>query len=411
MWIKSNIPAFYEIEEINKYLNSLPTKERKLDYLKLLYEEYIYIAYNSSDTILKLYLRMESIDTKYPPIPYIEDIDVYQTHISRSKYIIFLKKIDEVLLPFVRNEIRKYDKSFTEDESKIIKDYPVFDFNTDEIIKFSHTLKKDKFSYLEWIRLKRMYYFKEVLYPKLRRAKVDEKIKRDELYQELTRMMITMKRHPESEKEIIMKNNNSPTDRKSELYWDENGFCEFSLNAIKENAKKEENTKSAVIYLLRIKKEAMQLKNLMAKSDYNKSFFSQLDIEISFYKEKQKIENEAISIQPSDETSVSEPQKEPIRLHWQSDDVLIPYLMKSMFDEGFINNADFDARKDFIEQSFYKKSGKIFTAKEVSSVESNYDLNTDNKPRKAFKVERVINNMKAKRDEISKKKTSRAKKK
>lgn len=103
----------------------------------------------------------------------------------------------------------------------------------------------------------------------------------------------------------------------------------------------------------------------------------------------------------------------PIRLHWQSDDTLIPYLMEQLFQAGFINVNDNDLRRKFIEQSFYKRNGDIFTAKEVSSVESNIKSNRRNKykPKKANIVDRVIDDIKSKRDELSKKRTSRTKKK
>ena len=102
---------------------------------------------------------------------------------------------------------------------------------------------------------------------------------------------------------------------------------------------------------------------------------------------------------------------DPIRLHWQSDNILIPYLLERLFQEGFINNSDFELRRDFIEQSFYKNKGSVFSAKEAGSAESNYKLNTDSKPKNSHKVDRVIVDLKSKRDELSKKKTSRSKKK
>lgn len=101
----------------------------------------------------------------------------------------------------------------------------------------------------------------------------------------------------------------------------------------------------------------------------------------------------------------------PIRLHWQSDNILIPYLLERLFEENFINYSDYELRRDFIEQSFYKKSGGIFSAKEAGSAESNYKLNTESKPKNSHKVDRVIDDIKSKRDELTKKKVSRSMKK
>ncbi len=101
----------------------------------------------------------------------------------------------------------------------------------------------------------------------------------------------------------------------------------------------------------------------------------------------------------------------PIRLHWQSDNILIPYLLERLFQEGFINNSDFELRRDFIEQSFYKKNGSIFSAKEAGSAESNYKLNTESKPKNSHKVDRAIVDLKSKRDELIKKESSGTKKK
>lgn len=87
--------------------------------------------------------------------------------------------------------------------------------------------------------------------------------------------------------------------------------------------------------------------------------------------------------------------------------------MKRLFQEGFINSGDNELRKEFIEQSFYKKSGKIFSAKEVSSVESNIKANRKNnyKPIKAHKVDRVIDDIKSERDKLSKMERTQTKKK
>jgi len=162
---------------------------------------------------------------------------------------------------------------------------------------------------------------------------------------------------------------------------------------------------------MHVRKEALQNRNLIQMKDPYESFFRYIDIEINFYKDKQKIENEAVKQKTTIESPDAKPQKDTIRLHWQSDDVLIPYLMEQLFQEGFINNSDFELRRDFIEQSFYKKNGSIYNAKEAGTAESNYKINKNEKPRNAHKVDRIIDNLISKREEIIDKNKSVKKKK
>lgn len=87
-----------------------------------------------------------------------------------------------------------------------------------------------------------------------------------------------------------------------------------------------------------------------------------------------------------------------IKMKWQKDNVLIPYLFELLFNEGFILQSDYEDRHKFIEQSFLKKSGKPFTAKESDQMELNYKSNSksNKKPRNGFKAERVVEKLKSK---------------
>lgn len=407
-----DLPVFFEIDEIKNHLQSMPSNNLKLYYLKELYKEFVVICYNYSDKKIQNYLTGKEAGPKYYPIPYYASTDKYQTHISRSKYINLLRDIDRKLLPFVRKEILMIDESFEEDHSKIIKDYPVFDFNIEDIFKFIDTLKKDKVSYINLMIEKRIDYFNESYSRPDNWMERDKMIENDELLLELKKMYITFKRYPEliNEKHNV---NIKPVNEELDLFKNDKTLCGFDLDGIKKHAKKFKKTQDAILYLIRIRKEALQNKDLIPKKKINYSFFSNLTHELDYYNKKQILEDDEISKQSKSKTESSVTKIDPIRLHWQDDDTLIPYLMKRLFDEGFINNSDFELRKEFIEQSFYKKSGKIFTAKEVSTVESNTNSNTKNNymPRKAHKVDRVIGDLKSKRDEITQKKTSRTKKK
>ncbi len=411
MFNNPDIPVLFEIDEIENHLKSLSTAKLKLDYLKELYFEFVEICYNFSDRKLQNYLVGKNAGEKYYPIPYYASTDKYQTHISRSKYINLLRQIDRNLLPFVRTEIKKLDESFEEDHSKIIKDYPVFNFNKEKIFEHIDTLTVDKLSYISMILENiRDYYFEEYIPQRKTKDDINLILNSDELYSELKKMYITFRRYPERifEKNIVdTKTDNDEPD----LFKKDKSLCGFDLKGIKEHAKKFKNTNEAILYLLRVKKEAMQNRDLIPDKTANKSFFSHLIYEIEFYKEKQKMENEALSKQSFAETKSTETNKGPIRLHWQSDNILIPYLLERLFQEGFINNSDFELRRDFIEQSFYKNKGGIFSAKEAGSAESNYKLNTENKPKNSHKVDRVIDDIKSKRNELTKKKTSSVKKK
>ena len=321
-----------------------------------------------------------------------------------------LRDIDRKLLPFVRKEILMIDESFEEDHSKIIKDYPVFDFNIEDIFKFIDTLKKDKVSYINLMIEKRIDYFNESYSRPDNWMERDKMIQNDELLLELKKMYITFKRYPEliNEKHNV---NIKPLNEELDLFRNDKTLCGFDLDGIKKHAKKFKKTQDAILYLMRVRKEALQNRHLIPDKNISHSFFTNIDHELDYYNKKQKIENEAISNESKSKTESAETKIDPIRLHWKSDNILIPYLMERLFDEGFINNSDFELRKEFIEQSFYKKSGGIFSAKEAGSAESNYKLNTENKPINSHKVDRVIDDIKNKRDELTQKKSSRPKKK
>ncbi|MFA5011255.1 MAG: hypothetical protein WC644_04805 [Ignavibacteria bacterium] len=404
-----NIPVFFEINEIEDYLKSLPSNKLKLDYLKELYSEFIFVCYRVQDKNLGNYIKSKNLGHKFFPIPYIPSTDKYQTHISMSEYIKFLRLIDGKLLPFVRKEIKKLDKSFKENHSLIIKDYPVFNFNKEKILQYIDTLTIDKLGYIYFMIRNRTEYFHGLHSKKMTPQEIDILLNEDDLYSELKRLQYTLERFPERMNEKNILNTNTEKDE-PELFKIDKSLCRFDIIGIKEIAKNKGNSQDAIIYLMHVKKEALQNENLIPNGAIQ-SLLRYLAIEIDFYKEKQKMENESFAKQSSVAAAPLEPKKDTIRLHWQGDDVLLPYLMKQLFDEGFINSSDYELRRDFIEQSFYKKNKAIYSAKEAGTAESNYKLNKNNKPSKSHKVERVIDSLKSKRDELSEKKTPLSKKK
>lgn len=404
-----HIPVFYEIEQIENHLNTFETNELKLDYLMELYNEYVTVCYYLPNKQIGNYLKSKNLDTKFYAIDYIPSIDKYQTHISMSKYIRFLRLIDKELLPYVRKEIKKLNRSFKEDQSKIIKDYPVFGFDRKKMLEYIDTLTVNKISYIKQIIKKRIESI-VISNPHIKSDDDFEKVfKNDDLYVELNKMLNLYERYPERLYERNLENKKTG-DNVPELFRKDKSLCEFKLEGIKEYAKKYENTSDAILYLLHVNKEALQNSGLIPNTNSNNSFLTNLVHEIDFYEKKQRMEKEILKELSPQEVTSSVPEKEPIRLHWKSDNILIPYLMDRLFEEGLISKSDFELKSEFIEQSFYKKNGSLFTQKESRTTESNYkNFNINNRPKNYYKVERVINSLKSKSDEIREKKASRKK--
>ncbi len=405
------ISKYFDVKKIDDFLKSLPDNEQKLKELKELYKEFVTACYNTSEAQLESYKSFKGLGIEYMSIPHNPDADIYQTHISSSQYVKMLRKIDTKLLPYIRKEIKKLDKSFEEDKTLITKDYPIFNFDKDKVIDYIDKLKKDKLRYIRLIHDKRCEYY---LITRQSTQKVGEVVLMfddDELIILLRNLYYALERYPErineKTKDILGISKKTP-----ELFKKDKTLYEFEFGKIKEHAKKIENANDAILYLLHVRKEALQNKKLLKFNDPEEMLVENLDIEINFYKDKQKIENAL----PLPSTSgKNQPQKDPIRLHWQKDNVLLPYLMISLVNGEFISNSDNEKIFNFIEQSFYKASGGIFTADDARAAVSNYNINKreDNKgkPSKAYQVDTLINNLKEEESKLSKKKTVKPKKK
>ena len=81
-------PFYVEIEEIREHINSLESKEDKVEYLTWLRYKYIFNCYNSNDDIIDFLISPNEIHKKYERIPYSERSDTEQTHISHSEFML-----------------------------------------------------------------------------------------------------------------------------------------------------------------------------------------------------------------------------------------------------------------------------------------------------------------------------------
>ena len=215
-----------------------------------------------------------------------------------------------------------------------------------------------------------------------------------------------MKRYPElmvtlSTKE--MQNKKSKT-TKMKVKLDPD-LCNFDIEKIRKKLKSLNTPNEKLIYIEYVRKEAKHNKNNFSSENEFDELIKFLNIETGFYYKTLQLSSlsKGVNIENS---SI----KEPVRFHWQDDNTLIPYLIKLLYNEGFISPADWENRKEFIEQSFYKNEGDIFTAKEVASVEHGMKYNVGEKPRKSFKAERIVKKMKLKGEEIKNKPISKSKK-
>ena len=404
----SKYTFYFQISEIEKYLDTLK-KDEKIEYLISLRDSLIDVCYHTSDKDLKYLLDNPLFSDKSESIPYYKSTDFEQTHISRSVYINFLRYIDGTLLPFVRNNLKKLDKNIKEDIGKIIKDYPVFDFNHEEVLDFSETLKHDKIAYLEWI-------LKEYINLCENRPDLDPYYDYDNQYQgslfkeEITKRIAAIKRYPKmtfkkfaDKKTEIEKQKETPLMNKVESKKDPILF-EFNFEKIKEHLKSFKNPSDTIFYLEFIKKEAKHFQDSFIPGKLYLDLINSLDIEIEFYSKKlTKTSKSLLAIEKNDSIDIKNkygkddnlPQNNIIKMRWKKENVLLPYLFKVLFEEGFISETDYKMRHKFIEQSFNRKNGLPFTFKISDQTESNYKTNikTNHKPKNAFMIDKVISNV------------------
>ncbi|MFZ4592143.1 MAG: hypothetical protein ACOYN6_14160, partial [Ignavibacteria bacterium] len=305
-----SFPFTVDVEEIRKNINSLGTKEEKIKYLLSLRDDYCIHCYNAKDRAIENFRYSQDIENKFERIPYSENYDIEQTHISHSEFVLLLRHIDSISLPFVREELLKLDKDIKEESDILINDYELFGFDINKVLNHSNTLKEHRILYLQGVKTDYEEYFK-MRYRNDFDIDVNYEIRNSVFLKEIDDRINAIKRCPNRE-------------------------------------------------------------------------FPNLT--------KEKVKNESSEITEKPETT----NKEIIKLHWQDDNSLVPYLFKLLYDEGLISSGDFEDRRQFIEQTILKKNGEIFTAKEVSAYESSYVLNKGDKPKKSAKVERVTIEMKSK---------------
>ena len=379
-----------EIDEIEKHLGTLGTDENKIKYLVYLRNEYFILCYNSNDRMIEMEISA-SVIKKYERIPYLEMSDNEQTHISHSEFILLLRHIDKTLIPFVREELLKLDTDIKEETEVLTKDFEVFNFDIDKVLDHSNGLTEDRVLYLEAVKKDYEQYLEKSIEgdPFLN---FSYELLNDPFIRNLDERIIAIKRYPNKvfpklvQEEVI---NEYP-----ELFKREPLLFEFDINRIKDYAKGLNNPVEQIKYLEFVKKEAKQNSNLFDEFEYL-SFIHILDSEIDYYTKILKLPK-----MTSEKTIQIEPvPKEIIKLHWQKDNVLLPYLFDVLFKEGFISETDLANRNKFIEQSFLKKNGKGFPAKEVVQTRNNYLTNekTEKKPRNAFMVDKIAKKLNAKK--------------
>lgn len=396
----SNHPVYLEISEIESHINSIKSEKNKIDFLLSIREELIHLCYHVSDKKIDKYLEDYNIISRFPKILYNPSNDIYQTHISGSEHILLLKHIDSVLLPWVREYITKLDSSIKENTSGIIKDYKIFDFDIVKVIDYANQLQEDKINYLFWIMDQYADYYYVIYQVQVSDSennveKVREVIRRSPFCIKIYSCINALRRHPE----IILPNVHEEERLKSiqfisSFYFnDEPLVFEFNFKRIKGhlNSLKDKNEK--ISYLEYVKKEAKQNKLYFVNNDKLIDLLENIEIEIEYI---DRVPNIPISVKPQ---IVNNPKMNHlIKFRWQKDNVLLPYLFEVLLDEGFISQSDYEDRHKFIEQSFLKKNGKPFTAKETDQSEVNYHSNTktNKKPRNAFKVDRIAEKLKSK---------------
>ncbi|MFZ4591817.1 MAG: hypothetical protein ACOYN6_12520 [Ignavibacteria bacterium] len=377
-----------EIDEIEKHLGTLGTDENKIKYLVYLRNEYFILCYNSNDRMIEMEISA-SVIKKYERIPYLEMPDNEQTHISHSEFILLLRHIDGVLLPYVKEELIKVDKNIKEDLGIMKKDYEVFNFDLDKVLNHSNGLKEDRVLYLEAVKKDFVQYL-EMIHKDDYSCHLNNDLSCSSFLNEIDKRIISLKRYPNKvfpklvQEEVI---NEYP-----ELFKREPLLFEFDINRIKDYTKGLNNPIEQIRYMEFVKKEAKQNSNLFDEFEYL-SFIHILDSEIEFYTKILKLPK----MTSDNSTKIESAHKEIIKLHWQDDNSLVPYLIDLLHKEGLISKGDYENRKQFIEQTILKNNGEVFTVNEVSSYEHSFEyVNKKGGPRKRAKIDRVINEMKSK---------------
>ena len=389
----------FDLEEIKKHLETLESKKDKMEYLLQLRTKYYFACYNSSDKMIESYISSQEDLVKYERIPYSRNADIYQTHISRSEFILLLRHIDSILIPFVNNELIKLDNNVEDVKGIMNKDYKIFDFNLNKIFEHSNTLKDNKILYLEAVKIDYKQFLDKIV-EENPFTNFNYDFFQDDFNRNLDERINALKRYPEVEFPNFVEIADEKVIEKvtPKIFIMEPTLFEFDIFRIKEHVKGINNSAGQIKYLEFVKKEAKQNSSYFDEFEYL-SFIQTIDSEIDFYT---KIFNMP-QIKIDNNVNASPTLKENIKLHWQDDNSLVPYLFKLLLDEGFISGGDFADRKQFIEQSICKKNGEIFTAKEVASYESGMKVNKNGVPKKAEKVQRAISKLKAKSNELKEK--------
>lgn len=396
----SDFPVFFEVSEIKSHLESLKSNKKKIEYLIFLREELIMLCYHYCDDMIDKYLSENNIKSKFDKIVYYPINDIYQTHISYSEHILLLKHIDTVLLPYVREYLSKLDLSIIEDTSKIIEDHKLFDFQIRKIIDYINLLKDEKVAYLEWLKSEYISYVLRRNKWKIKRGELDVKTVFKEIYDSTLFSKIdvyinALMRHPE----MVLQYDENAVHKKllrqlrNKYFEKEMSVMKFNFSDIKAYANNIGDNNKKILYLEYVKKEARQNKYLFFKQTVLDNLIDEINIEIEFL-------NISLNYSEKPETDKAQLSKNTnlVKLRWQKDNVLLPYLFDVLFNEGFLDEKDLVDRHKVIAQSFLKNNGKPFTAKESDSAEGCYRSNTksNGKPRNAYKVDKVIERLKKK---------------
>lgn len=398
-------PVLFEIEKIKQHVDSLGSEKDKLNYFIDLREEYFLVCFCFNDEAISSYLYEMKLKHKYEYLPYNAESDIYQTHVSRSGYIRFLRLINDTLLPYVISELKKMVDNYEEEKSMITFDFPVFNFDISKVINYSDTLKENKIDYLEKILRDRAYYIKRECDKDLF-LNYQYELSNDPFTIAIEKKMYDMKRYPELMSAVPPVEKRNKKSRKSIMKVKiDPGLCNFDIEKIREKVKSMNTPREQLLFVEYVRKEASHNKNNFNDENVYDELIKFLNIEISFYYKAVRM-----SSLPANVNIEAPLIKDPVRFHWQDDNTLIPYLIKLLYDEGFISPADWENRKEFIEQSFFKKNGGIFKANEVPAVEQGIELNKNSKPQKSFKDERVMKKLISKREEIKKRSEPRSKK-
>ncbi|MCX6159341.1 MAG: hypothetical protein NTY74_15280 [Ignavibacteriae bacterium] len=383
---KTYYKLVFEIDEIEKNLGTMVTDEEKIKYLLDLRNHYIFFCYNLNDRAIRLEIH-PSVIRKYEFIPYSVTSDFEQTHISRSGFVLLLRHIDRELIPFVRAELFKLDKDIKEDLRIMTKDYNLFNFDLNKVLDHSNDLKEDKILYLEGVIKDYEQNLKEEC-DKDFGLNYYHELSNSEFVKGVKDRIIAWKKYPDILFPKLVKEEAKAEN--PEVFKLDPILYEFKFYRIKEYTKGLNNPVEQIKYLEFVKKEAKQNTKYFEEDEYI-IFIRSLNSEIEFYTKILNISN------INTDNAVSSSNKEIIKLHWQDDNSLVPYLLDLLHKEGLISNGDYENRKQFIEQTILKNNGEVFTAKEVASYEYSFEnINTKGAPRKRAKVERISGELKVK---------------